>query len=212
MSERQQRIRRSRRTGLSGVLQLANELDSEPGHARHVRTLARLLFDQTKSLHGLGRRERRVLEAGALLHDTGLRRGVNRHHKHSRDIILDLDLPGFSEEEKAVIACLARYHRKAPPRPDHRVFRDLAPETQRTVRVLAAILRIADGLDRAHLAASRGLRVALNGTDCRIAVDQSAESQTDLWGAMRKRDLFEEVFGVRVEIAPADMAAARPEG
>lgn len=192
----------SKRTGLAVVRQLADELDPEPEHARHVRKLARSLFDQTKSLHGLGNRERRMLEAAALLHDTGLRRGVERHHKRSRDIILSHDLPGFSEEEQAIIACLARYHRKGKPQPQHRVFCELSEDARRTVCVLAGILRIADGLDRAHLSASRGLRVTLNGKACRIWVAQVPVSQTDIWGGMRKRDLFEEVFGVRVEIAP----------
>jgi len=196
------RARKRTRTGLDAVKQWADQLDPEPEHARYVRKLARLLFEQTRLLHALGRPELRLLEAAALLHDTGLRRGADRHHKHSRDIILALELPGFTEEERAVIACIARYHRRGPPQSGHRVYRDLSPEMQGVVKILAAILRIADGLDRTHQAATRNLRITLNGDSCRIWVTQNPVSQVDLWGGMRKRGLFEAVFGVRVEVAP----------
>lgn len=108
---------------LDAVRTLAHELDPEPEHVFQVGKTALSLFDQTTALHGLGEDERPLLEAAALLHDTGLRKGVQRHHKHSRDVIMGLELPGFSGNEKKIIACIARYHRKAEPRREHGIFR-----------------------------------------------------------------------------------------
>ncbi len=182
------------------VRTMAGELDIEPGHALQVCETALALFDQTMELHALGPRERVLLEAAALLHDTGYRIGVQRHHKHSRDVILGLELPGFSDEERTVVACIARYHRKADPKPEHTLFGALSETDQEIVRRLAALLRIADGLDRLHISSTQAVRVKREDTLVRILVDQRRPCPTDIWGGQRKCGLFERVFNVRVEL------------
>jgi exopolyphosphatase/guanosine-5'-triphosphate,3'-diphosphate pyrophosphatase len=186
----------------AAIRAVMDRLDPEPEHGRQVWRLACRLFDETRPVHGLDDAARSLLEAAALMHDVGFRVGASGHHKHSRDWIMAHDLPGFSEEERGVIACVARYHRAGHPDPKHKVYRDLPGERQELTRRLAAILRIADGLDRAHLAATRGLRVETDGDCLRIHAMQDTLSETDIWGAMRKRYLFEEVYGVRVEVLP----------
>ncbi|MBI2435780.1 MAG: HD domain-containing protein [Candidatus Hydrogenedentes bacterium] len=191
---------RNHEASLKVVRALARKLDDEPEHPFQVCKLALQLFDATVELHGLGRHERPLLEAAALLHDTGLRYGAQGHHKRSHEIVLAQDLPGFSEDEKAIIACVARYHRKSHPQPDHKTYRDLGRITQGIVRALAAILRIADGLDRSHAAAAQRLRVRIANGAVRIGVLQRQPNDLDIWGARRKQALFEEVFNVRVQI------------
>ena len=148
---------------LDALRALAREIDLEPDHVFQVCKTALSIFDQTHELHLLGAAERPLLEAGALLHDCGFQRGPQRHHKHSRDLILELELPGFSDSEKKIVACVARYHRKAAPEPTHAVFRDLSPQEQAVVSRLAAILRVADGLDRLHVASAQSIRVEREG-------------------------------------------------
>ena len=183
---------------LRQVHALVDTLEDEPAHVRQVCRLALELFDQTVSLHGGGGAARALLEAAALLHDTGYRLGAQGHHKRSRDIILGLEIPGFSEEARRMVACIARYHRKSHPNAAHRVFRELAPEAQGLVTALAAILRIADGLDRAHGGCVQGLRVQLE--EKKVIVRAPGASPVDLYGARRKSGLFEEVFGVEVHL------------
>jgi exopolyphosphatase / guanosine-5'-triphosphate,3'-diphosphate pyrophosphatase len=185
---------------LVDIREIARTLNLEPDHAAHVTALALDLFDQTAKLHELGAPERRLLEAAALLHDIGYQRGVNQHHKHSRDIILGLELPGFKPREREMIACIARYHRKAEPNPRHKIYADLSDARQRVVRQLAALLRIADGLDRLHVASARGIRLERKEDLLRIVVEQRRPSPTDIWAAMQKRHLFESEFGQAVEI------------
>ncbi len=148
----------------------------------------------------MGGRERRLLHAAALLHDIGHTISVFQHHKHARDLILQEDLPGFSDEERRMIACVARYHRKAHPQPTHKIYRDLSGGDQETVARLAALLRIGDGLDRSHGASTRSLRVMRTACSLRIYVSQRRPNDIDIWGANRKRQLFEDIFGLEVEI------------
>ncbi len=178
------------------------EFDLEPEHAYSVCKTSLALFDQLLPLFALDVGLRPLLEAAALLHDIGHTRDCRRHHKHSRDIIMALDLPVFSEDERKMVACVARYHRKSEPQAGHKLFRGLAPKAQDAVQGLAAILRIADGLDRSHEGMTEGLRVSRKRDHLRILLRQRHPNPTDIWGGMRKRALFERVFGLRVDIAP----------
>ncbi|MCC6696060.1 MAG: HD domain-containing protein [Candidatus Hydrogenedentes bacterium] len=185
---------------LTSVRRMARKVEPEPGHAFQVCRVSEQLFDAASELHGLGPHARTLLSAAALLHDVGLAAGVNAHHKHARDLILGYDLPGFTERERMMIACIARYHRKALPKPTHKVFRDLDKEEQAVVTRLAALLRIGDGFDRAHDAAVRQLSVKQDAGQVTIRAHLRHPSPTDVWGAARKTDLFESTFGVKVLI------------
>lgn len=182
----------------AALRKLARSLDPEPEHAFQVCKLALVLFDETRALHGLGPGHRPLLEAGALLHDIGHVRGLERHHKHSRDIILETALPDFSDRERRIIACLARYHRKADPQPGHKYYRDLGPGEQSALRKLAGILRIADGLDRSHRAACKGIRAVAEAEGLHLFVAQGGGDESELWGAERKKALLEKELGTPI--------------
>jgi len=179
---------------------LARAEDPEPQHAFQVCRNARRIFDATQPIHGMGAPEWRLLKAAALLHDIGHRRGFKRHHKHSRDMILALDLPGMDARERGMVACVARYHRKTHPQPGHRVYSEFPSADQHLICKLAALLRIADGLDRAHLASVRAIHAQIDPAEVRLLVTQDKSSDLDIWGAARKAALFEEVYQRRIAV------------
>lgn len=190
--------------GIRAATRFMGAHDAEPEHAKQVCRVSVALFDTLRGVHGLGEPEKRLLTAAALMHDTGFSVDARGHHKHSRDLILRAGLDGFTRNEQRMIACIARYHRKAHPRPAHRVYRDLGKKRRQVVRQLAALLRLADGLDRSHDGATRRVRAECGPgkRKLRLLVEQRRPSEADLWGAERKQGLFEEVFGLRLEIVP----------
>ena len=101
-------------------------------------------------MHGLGDREREWLEYAAWLHDVGNHISYERHHRHSYYLIKHGDLRGFEPTEIETIALAARYHRRAEPSRGHEGFADLPKPLRRTVRLLGAILRLAESLDRSR--------------------------------------------------------------
>jgi len=126
--------------------------DEEPSHSDHVATLALQLFDDLHPWHRLGARSRELLLSAALLHDIGWSQtpdGKN-HHKWSARLIEDHPWKCLTPDEMSLVAQTARYHRKAPPQPDHAEFHALKASAQKLVMILGGILRIADGLDRTH--------------------------------------------------------------
>lgn len=189
--------------GILAAKRLAWEYDPEPSHAFQVRRIAMDLYMQLQGLHGLGEDAARLLNAAAIAHDIGYCVSPSGHHKRSHDMILEAKLPGFDDADRQVIASVARYHRKAHPEADHKGYADLDSSRQRMVRVLSAILRVADGLDRAHDAATEGVEVSVEPDEILILVYQRQESELDVEGARRKSGLFEDVFGKRVRIEPA---------
>ena len=137
---------------MSFVVKTARTHDPDPAHNEQVTTLALALFDGLRSLHGYGPTERRLLEIAARLHDIGWSRAVSgKHHKLSRDLILELDIPGLDEQDRLVCALIARYHTKAlPDASRHQRFASLDPDRRELVEWLAGMLRVADGLDCTH--------------------------------------------------------------
>jgi exopolyphosphatase/guanosine-5'-triphosphate,3'-diphosphate pyrophosphatase len=179
------------------VLQLAERLRSDAAHGRHVADLALKLFDSTRSLHRLGRRERELLEFAALLHDVGLYVSHSKHHRHSQYLITNGQLRGFTPEEVAAIAAMARFHKGAPPKPSHEELAELSPEARRLVIQLTAILRVADSLDRSHHGVVRDLRVVRRNGRLAVRLDTAGrDAALELWGADRKSDLWEKCFDV----------------
>ncbi|MGH7897873.1 MAG: HD domain-containing protein, partial [Candidatus Binatia bacterium] len=165
------------------VLALAERLRSDDAHGRNVAALALKLFDGTRGLHGLGRRERDLLEFAALLHDVGLYVSHNKHHRHSQYLITNGDLRGFTPEEIQVIAAVARFHKGAPPKSSHEELAELSAEARRLVLELTAMLRVADSFDRSHHGVVRDLRLARRNGKLRIFLDTAGrDAALELWG------------------------------
>ena len=154
------------------IRQLADRCDDDPAHSAHVARLAVELFDALAPIHGLDATAREYLEAGALLANVGLVVAHSKHHLHAYYVIRNSELAGLTDAEIEVIAQIARYHRKSAPKPSHPDFAALPPADQDLVRALAAILRVAIGLDRSHQA-----RVRHVGTELGRATGWSSTSR-----------------------------------
>jgi exopolyphosphatase/pppGpp-phosphohydrolase len=180
-------------------------------HARHVAFLAGELFAITWPLHGLGQDEARLLLRAALLHDAGILVGYHAHHKASLRLIMAGTLPGISEGERAEVACIARYHRKALPQRDHPIYHDLSKLARQRVRELGGILRLADAFDYAHdggVSHLHGHVLSSVGKSAHVLlrvvhhIPEHAELRDIMAQAHAKRDLFERTFRCRVTLAP----------
>jgi exopolyphosphatase / guanosine-5'-triphosphate,3'-diphosphate pyrophosphatase len=183
------------------VLELAEHCGQSRPHPAHVAALALELFDQTSSLHGLSVAERHWLEYAALLHDIGQHIGYERHEHHAAYIIQNADLRGFRAEERAIIALVARYHRKGRPCREDQDFAALSAPARHAVRVLSGILRLADGLDRSHHQLVRSLRIAISSKRLLIRAVTDEDAELEIWGARRKSRLLERALGMEIELS-----------
>lgn len=187
------------------VLDLARRCDWHQSHSEQVARLCGDLFDCTKTLHGLGTEQRELIEYAAMLHDIGWHIAREGHHKHSQYLILHGDLKNFSREEIRIIANIARYHRKSGPKMSHKHFAALPSAARKVVRIGAALLRIADGLDRSHSGVVTGLSCQISRKRVEITLKARGDAELELWGARSKRDFFSDVFSksLRFRVSPA---------
>ena len=183
------------------ILLLARRYQYPKIHSHHTAKLALSLFDQTQSIHGMGAAEREWLEYASWLHDIGHHIQENQHHKHTYYLISHADLPGFSSDEIAILANVARYHRRGLPKVGHRGFKLLNSEQRKTVLGLSAILRIADGLDRSHFSVVKGIKADV-GKSLRLHVAFRYDPELELWTTERRKKLFEKIFHCQVELCP----------
>ena len=209
----------------ASVLALARRCGWDEAHASAVARLACDLFDRLQPLHGLGAGARQLLEYGALLYDIGKHVSVDGHHKHTAYLIANGRLRGFEPWEVDVLATLGRYHRRnrrpgSSFEPWQRLRLHAGGEWRRTAVVLLALLQVADGLDRGHAGVVRGLVVDVDGGQGQgkgrgggneaplvrlgLQIDPGGDADLEVWGVRRKRALFEEVFGHRLELVAAD--------
>lgn len=189
---------------ITGALEYGKAHAFDEGHARQVAKLALALFDGIKELHGLGKRPRLLLECAALLHDIGFTRDNKRdHHKRAMDLILKGSLTGLSEMERIMVAQVARYHRKSLPSVAHDTYRLLDMRHRRTVDVLAACLRVADGLDRTHQGVVRDVACRITSADIILALSVHGNADEEIHYGTAKGDLMQIVFsrwlGIYVE-------------
>lgn len=191
---------------------LAADCAQETKHTNQVARLALAIFDELKGLHGLGGKHRCSLEYAALLHDIGWKEGGKGHNKTSRQLILDASGLPFARRERRIIACVARYHRGPLPARRHRTYGKLLVRDQRVVRVLAAILRVADGLDRGHGSVVTGLQTAVCPGIVTITCTTVASAQPERDTALKKGNLFVKVFRRKLAVECIVHAAPRRPG
>ncbi|HEX5316411.1 MAG TPA: Ppx/GppA phosphatase family protein [Candidatus Kapabacteria bacterium] len=185
---------------LAGAEALGERFGYEAAHGKQVAMLAQKLFDQLKTLHGMKPHDRTLLAAAAILHDIGYAISAEAHHKHSLYLILNSELTGFTDLERQIIANVARYHRRAFPKAQHEYFSRLPMEDQGKVWMLGGILRLADAMDRSHESRVKNFKATLRGDRVRLELKSARRSDHERWAIEHKKDMFEEAFGVTLEL------------
>jgi exopolyphosphatase/guanosine-5'-triphosphate,3'-diphosphate pyrophosphatase len=171
----------------------------DEAHAVHVAGLSGMLYDDLRELHGLGKAERRWLHVAAILHDIGRCAGNKGHHKRSLYLIANSELPGLPRSELRIVANVARYHRKSEPDMRHELYAGLAADGRRKVRLLAAVLRLADALDRDHMQRIRLVRATIRGSKLRVELEGFG-SPLERWHLQRKSEFFTRVYGCAIQV------------
>jgi exopolyphosphatase / guanosine-5'-triphosphate,3'-diphosphate pyrophosphatase len=184
--------------GLDSARKFAALLHHDEKHCEKVRQLAVSMFDQLRSLHHMDGEMRTVLELSAVLHDVGHVLRHDGHHKHGEYLVRNADLPGVTDRERDMAACVVRYHSQSEPNAEHKVYATLRASEQRDIRVLVSLLRIADGLDCDHRQMVSDVRVRINGKGMNVRAQMRRASDLVLWSAERGAGLFEKEFGLKV--------------
>lgn len=180
---------------LASAESLGEKYRHDATHARAVARLATRLFDELKGEHGLDARDRLLLEVAALLHNIGLFVGVRAHHKHAQYLIQASEIFGLSSDDRAIIANVARYHRRALPQQSHLPYMALDRVERVRVNKLAALLRIANALDAEHAQKVQDLHMRASDGGWLLDVQGVGDLAMERMIVESRADLFQDVFG-----------------
>lgn len=187
---------------LAAAFQMGRKYQFDERHARKVSDLSLQLFDQTALLHGLDEDYRFLLEIAALLHDIGKFVNFTGHHKHSQYLIESTPLVGLTDDQKRVVAALARYHRKSAPTMAHPFYRDLPLPDRTAVLRLFGLLRLAEALDAEHESRVEGVRVVAAGKNrLQLKLEGKGDLLLEKWAIHTKEDVLDKALGVRLVVA-----------
>ncbi len=179
---------------------LGERYQSDPSHGEHVGNLCKRFFDALANLHQLTPHDALLLQVAAILHEVGTYVSPRAHHKHSEYLILNSEVFGLDRLDVTIVALVARYHRHSGPRLDHPSYAALSTDDRIRVCKLAALLRVADALERTHAQRVANLEIRVESGFLRIRLPGLADSAVERLAMASKADLFEQVFGLSVVI------------
>jgi exopolyphosphatase/guanosine-5'-triphosphate,3'-diphosphate pyrophosphatase len=187
----------------ASVRNLAAQYNADEAHTEHVAALALSMWDALGPGDPL---ERELLWAAAMLHDIGMTIDYDDHHKHSRYLILNAGLPGFSPRETVLVGQIARYHRKG--RPGLGPYAAIAEDgDEELVTRCATVLRLAEELERSRDQAVDRVHVKVSDGRASLRLDAHEDVSVARWAAQRESDLFRRAFGCELEVIEARAGA-----
>lgn len=192
--------RRREEQALRSAYQLGRHCTFDEVHAEKVMELALGLFDETRRLHGLDDKARFYLQVAALLHDVGKFVNPSGHHKHSHYLIRNSRLLGLTPAQRNLIACVARYHRKAAPSSSHLPFRDLSPREKPLVQKLSALLRLAEALDAEHRGQIRSVKARKSKGALVLKLEGPGDLLLERWAVQPCLSVLHEALGTPVQM------------
>ncbi len=178
---------------------LGKKYQYDEQHALVVAANALKLFDALQEDHGLGPRERLLLEVAGILHDIGSFVAATSHHKHSFYLIQAAEIFGLRKSDKDIVANAARYHRRSQPKLTHPNYMALSRPDRAIVAKLSGILRIAEGLDAGHQQRCKSITIERKASQCTIWVPEEAgDISLERQALVRKSEMLTDLLGITV--------------
>ena len=181
---------------LSASRNVAQKYEVDLSHIDTVQTLALQIFDRIKKIHGLGKRERLLLQLGVILHGCGAYINALHARECSYHILLSTEIIGISHKERLIVANMIRYNDESFPSFEE-LDGDFSREEYITIVKLNAILKIANVLDKSNRQIIKNVGVSERNGILTITADTMADITLEKGLFLHKADVFEEVFGIR---------------
>ncbi|MCL2664622.1 MAG: HD domain-containing protein [Defluviitaleaceae bacterium] len=184
---------------------LAKRYNASEKHYTMVNNIALNIYDKMKKIHGLGNREKILLQTAAVLHDIGKYVNIRSHYVYSYELARGSDIVGLNHGDCETVALVCLYHSEVTPPGTGSIsaqYNKLPAGNRVLVSKLAAILRIADSLDRSHLQKFSPEQVAVAVSDEALQITVTTEKNIALeqWAFNAKGRFFQEVFGIKAQV------------
>ncbi len=191
---------------LSSAENLSKRYMGSKKRGETLEKIVLVIFDSMKKIHGLGKRERLLLQLSARLHDCGKYISMVNLGECSYHIIVSTEIIGLSHKEREIVANVVRYnHMPFEYYEGVRKHMALDEDSYLTVAKLTAILRVANGLDRSHKQKFKDVRTTVKDGKLIIHIDTTDDITLERGLFTGRADFFEEVFSIRPTIRQKKM-------
>lgn len=182
---------------LACVDDISKRYMGEKERVESMENIALTIFDSMKKIHGLGKRERLLLQIAVKLFECGKYISLTKVGECSYSIIMATEIIGISHVEREIIANVVRFNRV-----DFSYYDELGRETTLdkqsylVIAKLTAILRVANGLDRSHKQKFRDIKATVKENQLVLTVDTTEDITLEKGLLIDKINFFEEVFSI----------------
>ena len=181
---------------ISAARGLAERYLSFTPHIDALVQMSNLIFDTMKKVHGLGRRERLLMNVAAILHDCGKFISIANAPQCSYDIIMASEIIGLSHKERAVVANVVLYMSRMLPAYEN-MPEQLDHESYLKIAKLSAILRVANAMDRSHKQKFKNVKASMKGRELIITIETEGDSSLEKALFDTKTAYFEHIFSMK---------------
>ena len=164
------------------------------------------IFDSMKRYHGMGKRERLLLQISAIIHSCGKFIGMKYTGESGYNIIMSTEIIGLSHMEREIIANVVRYNSIDFDYNEVTFNEDLIRDTKGElthndvtilIAKLTAILRLANAMDRSHKQKLHDCRLSVKEGQLLVTTTYGGDITLEAVAFAQKADFFEEIFGIR---------------
>lgn len=179
------------------LLNISRRYGADLAHVEHVRSLAWSLFDQTGSMHQMGKDFREWIGAAAMLYEVGMYVNPVGRHRHAYYIVSHSELFGFTPLQRKIIATIARFQGNSRPQLRDRLVKGLPAPLRPDVIKATALLRVARALNQGRRQAVQSIRAAARDGELIVSLNTRRRAGVDLelWAGEKEVAYFREVFG-----------------
>lgn len=181
---------------ISAAKSLSLRYMSYTPHIDALTAMSTLIFDTMKKVHGLGKRERLLLQVAAILHDCGKYVSFANGPTCSHEIIMASEIIGLSHLEREIVAYSVLYNTR--PLPAYEEIRsELKHDSYLIVAKLSAILRVSNAMDRSHKQKFKNVRAAIRGRELVITIETVEDIALEKALFDAKTTYFEHIFSIK---------------
>lgn len=181
---------------LSAAKNMSLRYMSYSQHIDALTEMSSLVFDAVKKVHGMGKRERLLLKVAAILHDCGKYISLANSAICAYQIIHASEIIGLSDHEREIVASTVLYN-STPLDPYEELADRMDSDSYMTVAKLAAILRVANAMDRSHKQKFRNVKVVIKNKQLIITFETLDDIALEKGLLEAKAGIFEEIFGIK---------------
>ena len=181
---------------LSAAKNMSMRYMSYSQHIDALTEMSSLLFDAMKKVHGMGKRERLILKVAAMLHDCGKYISLANSAICAYQIIRATEIIGLSHLEREMVASIVLYN-STPLDPYEELADRMDSHSYMIVAKLAAILRVANAMDRSHRQKFKHVKAVIKNKKLVITIESMDDIALEKGLLAAKAGIFEEIFGLK---------------